>query len=88
MKWRWGLSKRIRGLRRGGERELLTNEWHASKNLFNSSLQKSFNSSHMGQQQLLGAIIGEQNGTHTTREQTLERCPNLALASAFFCPQD
>jgi len=23
-------------------------------------------------------------GAHTTREQTLERCPNLALASAFF----
>ena len=23
---------------------------------------------------------------HTTREQTLERCPNLALASAFFAP--
>jgi len=22
----------------------------------------------------------------TTREQTLERCPNLALASAFFAP--
>ena len=24
--------------------------------------------------------------TGTTREQTLERCPNLALASAFFAP--
>ena len=24
--------------------------------------------------------------TDTTREQTLERCPNLALASAFFAP--
>ena len=24
--------------------------------------------------------------TVTTREQTLERCPNLALASAFFAP--
>ena len=24
----------------------------------------------------------------TTKEQTLERCPNLALASAFFCPRD
>ena len=23
---------------------------------------------------------------YTTREQTLERCPNLALASAFFAP--
>ena len=23
---------------------------------------------------------------NTTREQTLERCPNLALASAFFAP--
>ena len=25
-------------------------------------------------------------GLITTREQTLERCPNLALASAFFAP--
>ena len=25
---------------------------------------------------------------NTTREQTLERCLNLALASAFFCPYD
>ena len=24
--------------------------------------------------------------TATTKEQTLERCPNLALASAFFAP--
>ena len=32
-------------------------------------------------------ITYEQEKNHvTTREQTLERCPNLALASAFFSP--
>ena len=30
--------------------------------------------------------VAQKHTTITTREQTLERCPNLALASAFFAP--
>ena len=31
-------------------------------------------------------VIGGSRAASTTREQTLERCPNLALASVFFTP--
>ena len=35
---------------------------------------------------LPGVVLSNPFLEYTTREQTLERCPNLALASAFFVP--